>query len=211
MVRVPPAVSARACGRLAFVAGLLIASALVASCSGAWAQASEPSESPARGFPRVAIHTSLGLIVVELLPTVAPNHVTQFLELIGEGFYDGTTFHRVVPGFVIQGGDPGSKDDDPDNDGYGGLEERRLKPEFSERQFTRGSVGMARDYRLDGASCQFFISLGRNAHLDRQYTLFGRVVEGMEVVDRIAALPADERGRPANPPAMTVRVLEEQP
>lgn len=101
-----------------------------------------------------------------------------------------------MPGFVVQGGDPNTKDDDPDNDGYGGLEDRRLEPEFSGRPFQRGSLGMARDFRLDGASCQFFICVSRSAHLDGTHTLFGRVSAGMDVVDDIASARTDDEGRP---------------
>jgi peptidyl-prolyl cis-trans isomerase B (cyclophilin B) len=176
-----------------------------AAGSAAERRTEEPAsiETPER-LPRVAIDTPQGQIVIDLFPSAAPRHVRQFLSLVDEGFYDGTTFHRVVPGFIIQGGDPNSKDDDPLNDGYGGLEDRRLEVELSDHPFGRGSVGMARDYRWDGASCQFFISLGRNAHLDGTTTLFGRVVFGIEVADEIAALPAGALGRPLDPPRMKV-------
>ncbi len=172
---------------------------------------SDDDVAPTPNLPKVSIEVAQGFVVIELLPRVAPESVDQFLDLVEEGFYNGTTFHRVVPGFIIQGGDPNSKDDDPANDGYGGLEDRRLPAEFSQRPFRRGSMGIARDYRRDGGSCQFFISLGRNAHLDGEYTLFGRVIEGMDIVDRIAGLSTDERGRPEEPPVMQVLVLERYP
>ena len=158
--------------------------------------------------PRMAIETEYGRIDLELFPELAPRHVARVLELAASGFYDGLTFHRVVPGFLIQGGDPNTRDDDPENDGYGGLEDRRLQPEFSDRPFRRGSVGMARDYRPDGASTQFFIVVNRSPHVDEQYTLLGEVVGGMPVVDEIAGLPTDKRGRPESPPTMRVWVYE---
>jgi peptidyl-prolyl cis-trans isomerase B (cyclophilin B) len=156
--------------------------------------------------PRVAIDTALGRIVVDLRSDLAPRHVDQFLSLVREGFYDGTSFHRVIPGFLIQGGDPNSRDTTAANDGYGGLEERRLPPEFSAIAFDRGVVGMARDYRHDGASCQFFITLGRAEHLDRRYTAFGRVSRGLEVADRIAARKANAAAHPDT--AITMKVVE---
>ena len=149
--------------------------------------------------PVVVLETPLGQIDVELWTHVAPAHAARFLELVKSGFYDGTTFHRVVAGFLIQGGDPNTKDDDPENDGYGGLEDRRLTPEFSSRPFVRGSIGMGRDHRLEGASCQFFIVVARAAHLDGAHTLFGRVSKGLDVVDEIAGTATDGRGRPETP------------
>lgn len=154
--------------------------------------------------PRITIRTPVGHIEVELRPDLAPRHVAQFLDLVDEEFYDGLTFHRVIPGFLIQGGDPNSRNDDPADDGYGGLEERRLPVEVSDHNFTRGTVGMARDYRWDGASTQFFILLSRAAHLDERYTVLGRVTRGIDVADRLAAEPRDLRDHPEDPVAFTI-------
>ncbi len=172
-----------------------------------------PDEIPGHPDPpvsgtRVSIDTPPGSIVIEMMPDLAPRHVERFLELVRQGFYDGTTFHRTLSGFVLQGGDPNSRDEDPANDGYGGIEDARLPLEPSGRPFTRGSVGMARDYRLDGASCQFFITLGRAAHLDGMYTQFARVVRGYEIADLIASEPADVAGHPESPVPMTLRVID---
>lgn len=161
--------------------------------------------------PEVSIDTDMGRIVVELFPTEAPRSVDQFLDLVASGFYDGTTFHRVVPGFLIQGGDPNTKDDDPSNDGYGGLEDRRLPLEPSETlTFRRGTLGVARDYRPDGGSCQFFITVGRASHLDGDYTIMGRVISGLDVVDIIAGVEIDDGRHPLEPVhVVAMRVIDD--
>ena len=127
----------------------------------------------------VVMNTTKGPVVIELYPNVAPKHVESFKTLISKGFYDGLTFHRVVPGFVVQGGDPiGNGTGGP---GY------KLKAEFSNLPHKRGAVAAARSASPDSAGSQFYIVLDEtNArHLDGQYTIFGQVVEGMENVDNI--------------------------
>ena len=127
----------------------------------------------------VVMNTTKGPVVIELYPNVAPKHVEAFKTLISKGFYDGLTFHRVVPGFVVQGGDPiGNGTGGP---GY------KLKAEFSNLPHKRGAVAAARSASPDSAGSQFYIVLDEtNArHLDGQYTIFGQVVEGMENVDNI--------------------------
>ncbi len=139
------------------------------------------------GSETVAIlHTSMGDITLGFYPDAAPNHVENFLELSRSKFYDGTLFHRVMKGFMIQGGDPLSKDDNPANDGTGNGP-RRLKAEFGGLPHTRGVLSMARGGHPDSASCQFFIVHQAAKHLDGKYTVFGYVIEGMDVVDKIAA------------------------
>ncbi len=118
-----------------------------------------------------------GEIWIELFPEDAPKTVESFVALARRGFYDGLTFHRVVPGFVVQGGDP-------QGDGSGGPG-YRLKAEFNQRRHVRGTVAMARAQDPDSAGSQFYICFGPQPHLDGQYTVFGQVVEGMDVVDRI--------------------------
>ena len=140
------------------------------------------------GKPLGVLETELGEIVIEFFPDDAPNHVANWKKLAREGFYDGTTFHRVSPGFVIQGGDPNSKDNDPYNDGLGGPG-WFLDQEFNERRHLRGIVSMARGEYINSAGSQFFICLADLPYLDRQYTVFGRVIEGMDTVDAIAARP----------------------
>jgi len=135
-----------------------------------------------------------GAIRIELLQDKAPQTVANFEKLARQGFYDGTTFHRVIPGFVIQGGDPNTRDRDPRNDGLGGPG-YTIKAEFNDTPHVRGTVSMARSNAPDSAGSQFFIVLADHHELDGQYTAFGRVVDGMDVVDRIAAVEVDKYGR----------------
>lgn len=125
----------------------------------------------------VLIQTHLGLIKFKFYPQDAPKTVRRVAELIQQGFYDGLTFHRVVPGFVIQGGDPVGN-------GTGGSGQK-LEAEFNTRHHVEGTVAMARAQDPDSADSQFYISLGTLPHLDQQYTVFGQVVEGMDIVKKI--------------------------
>lgn len=131
---------------------------------------------------------------VELYPEVAPNTVANFLSLVKQGFYDGTIFHRVIPGFMIQGGDP-------EGSGMGGPG-YRIKGEFSrngvknELKHTRGVISMARSGHPDSAGSQFFIMVADAPHLDGQYASFGKVVEGMETADAIVSAKRDYSDRP---------------
>ncbi len=150
----------------------------------------------ASGGKEVAVlETDYGNIVFEFLPDKAPGHVENFKKLARSGFYDGTAFHRVIPGFMIQGGDPNSKDDDRSNDGLGGPG-YTIKAEFNDVPFERGVVGMARSRDPNSAGSQFFIMVARAPSLDGQYTAFGRVVQGMDAVDKIVNLPRDSRDNP---------------
>ncbi|MES0371517.1 MAG: peptidylprolyl isomerase [Mariprofundaceae bacterium] len=125
----------------------------------------------------VLIETDLGDIKIELLPDVAPNTVANFKVLSNNGYYDGIIFHRVIPGFMAQGGDPsGTGTSGP---GYS------VKAEFNETKHVRGTVAMARTSDPDSAGSQFYICFGPQPHLDRQYTVFGQVVEGLDVVDEL--------------------------
>jgi cyclophilin family peptidyl-prolyl cis-trans isomerase len=139
-----------------------------------------------------------GTIRFELLADKAPNTVENFEKLASSGFYDGTTFHRVIPGFMIQGGDPNSKNRDPRDDGLGGPG-YTIKAEFNDTPHVRGIVSMARAASPDSAGSQFFIVVADSPHLDGQYTAFGRVIDGMDVVDKIVAVPRDEFGRHGPP------------
>jgi len=141
---------------------------------------------PAKALTAVIMLEKGGQITLELFPTDAPKHVENFLKLARAGFYDGQRFHRVVPGFVVQLGDPKSKTlpmDHPDM-GTGGPG-YTVNAEFNSRKFERGVLGMARGNDPNSAGSQFYIMLGPASHLDGQYTAFGRVVSGMEVVDGI--------------------------
>ncbi len=145
----------------------------------------------------VVLQTNVGNVRIELWPEVAPQHVRNFLDLAYTGFYDGVVFHRVLPGFVVQGGDP---------TGSGvGAGPRTLRAELSDRRHERGVLSMARGKSLDSASCQFFVVLTDDgaSHLDRRkdpasgkmvgFTTFGRVISGMEVIDAIAETPCNNQ------------------
>jgi len=138
--------------------------------------------------------TGLGEIHIELLPEIAPQTVANFKKLAGEGFYNGTTFHRVIPGFMVQGGDPASKNPDPRDDGKGGPG-YTIRDEFSEYPHLRGTVSMANAGMPNSAGSQFFIVHEDSPNLDGAYAAFGRVVQGMDVVDAITQLEIDKFGR----------------
>ena len=153
-----------------------------------------PAEIPAT-HPVVALDVAgQGRILIELLPEKAPRTVANFIALANKGFYDGTTFHRVVPGFMIQGGDLNSKNRDPRDDGQGdpGF---TIPDETNDMKHVRGVLSMANRGSPDTAGSQFFIVVADQPDLDGHYTAFGRVIEGMEVVDRIAAVETDKYGR----------------
>ena len=135
-----------------------------------------------------------GTIEIELMPQLAPESVEQLVSLVGDGYYDGTTFHRVIRGFMIQGGDPNTRDLDPNNDGQGGRG-HPLPDEVSAAPFSRGVVALANRGSADSNSSQFFIVQTENRALDGRYTAVGRVVSGIELVDEIANTPTDGIGR----------------
>ncbi|MDE3225960.1 MAG: peptidylprolyl isomerase [Nitrospirota bacterium] len=149
----------------------------------------------------------LGEIVLKFYPDVAPGHVKNFIKLAQEKFYDGTTFHRVIPGFMIQGGDPNSKKPDRSMHGMGGPG-HRVKAEFNSKPHRRGVLSMARANDPDSAGSQFFICVADANFLDWQYTAFGEVVSGMDVADTIVAVKRDGRDNPLERVEMTVTVSE---
>ena len=138
----------------------------------------------------VIIKTDFGSIKFSLLPDLAPETVRNFSKLAKSGFYNGTLFHRVIPGFMIQGGDPNTKNSDKSVWGQGGPG-YNLKAEFSSRSHLRGIVSMARAADPNSAGSQFFIVTSDSTFLDKEYTVFGEVTEGMEVADEIVNLPRD--------------------
>lgn len=145
------------------------------------------------------ITTDLGEMTLEFWPDVAPNTVDNFKKLARQGFYDGTAFHRIINGFMIQGGDPLSKTDDPmvgtGDPGY------KIKAEFNSRRHERGVISMARSQNPDSAGCQFFICLGDAEFLNGQYTAFGKLSKGDDVLGKIGSVPVvangSEKSRPA--------------
>jgi peptidyl-prolyl cis-trans isomerase B (cyclophilin B) len=145
---------------------------------------------------KVTLETSYGNIVLRFFPGAAPIHVKNFITLAESGFYDGTIFHRVIPGFMIQGGDPKGKDPNARGVGTGGPG-YTIKAEFNDRSHKRGVLSMARSNDPNSAGSQFFVCVADAPHLDRQYTAFGQVESGMEAVDKIVALPRDGMDKPA--------------
>lgn len=144
---------------------------------------------------KATIETNQGKIEFNLLPDLAPETVRSFIKLANSGFYDGTLFHRVIPGFMIQGGDPNTKQPDKSKWGQGGPG-YSLKAEFSSRSHLSGIVSMARATDPDSAGSQFFIVTTDSTFLNGQYTVFGEVTEGMDVADKIVNLQRDENDCP---------------
>ena len=168
-----------------------------------------PEEVKKMSEQRAIIHTNLGDITLRFFPEVAPNHVNNFIELAKKGFYNGTTFHRVIPTFVIQGGDPNSKNPDRSKHGMGGPG-YQLKAEFNKKPHRRGTLSMARSGHPDSAGSQFFICVADVPSLDGQYTVFGEVTKGMEVVDKIVSQPRDGNDNPKDRIEMTLDIVTEQ-
>jgi cyclophilin family peptidyl-prolyl cis-trans isomerase len=143
---------------------------------------------PVKNETTAVLETDKGKIVIAFYREEAPKTIENFTKLVGEGFYDGTYFHRVIPGFMIQGGDPNTKDSDRSNDGMGGPG-YTIPSEFNDHLHVRGTVSMARKADPNSAGSQFFICVDRAANLDGKYTVFGHVLEGMDVVDNIVVAP----------------------
>ena len=166
-----------------------------------------PEEIKKMAETKAVIETKFGTIELKFFPEVAPNHVNNFIELAKKGFYDGTTFHRVIPGFMIQGGDPNSKDPDKSKHGMGGPG-YTVKAEFNDKPHKKGTLSMARAANPDSAGSQFFICVGDAPFLNKQYTVFGEVVSGMEVADKIVSQPRDPRDNPNERIEMKIKIVE---
>ena len=156
----------------------------------------------------VIIKTNFGSIKFGLLPELAPETTRSFVKLAKSGFYNGTLFHRVIPGFMIQGGDPNTKSPDKSVWGQGGPG-YNLKAEFNSRSHLRGIVSMARAADPDSAGSQFFIVTSDSTFLDKQYTVFGEVIDGMEIADKIVDLPRDGNDCPEQEAKMLEVVISE--
>ena len=154
-----------------------------------------------------SIETSFGKISFKLISELAPETVRNFEKLARDGFYDGTLFHRVIPGFMIQGGDPNTKTDNKGSWGQGGPG-HNIKAEFSSRSHLRGIVSMARSQDPNSAGSQFFIVTADSTFLDRQYTVFGEVTEGMDIADKIVNLERDGNDCPLEKVQMTRVTVE---
>ena len=159
--------------------------------------------------PHAIIKTKFGEMEIVFFPDVAPKHVENFIALAKSGFYDGTIFHRVIPGFMIQGGDPNTKDLNKTSEyGMGGPPGAKLKAEFNDKPHKRGVVSMARSGHPDSAGSQFFIVVKDSPQLNRQYTAFGEVIKGMEVADQIVNSPRGANDLPKERVEMTVTIVE---
>jgi peptidyl-prolyl cis-trans isomerase B (cyclophilin B) len=166
---------------------------------------SEPGPE-ARATIRVTVKGQpLGEIQLKFYPEVAPNHVKNFIKLAKDKFYDGTTFHRVIPGFMIQGGDPNSKGQDRSTHGMGGPG-YKVQAEFNSRPHKRGVLSMARGNDPNSAGSQFFICVADSHFLDWKYTAFGEVTSGMDVADKVVSVKRDGRDNPLERVEMTVTI-----
>tara|TARA_B100000315_G_scaffold260732_1_gene324578 strand:- start:1269 stop:1829 length:561 start_codon:yes stop_codon:yes gene_type:complete len=180
--------------------GLIVCGMVLSSISVLQVEAGEQS-------PRAIIDTKFGSIELTFFPKKAPNHVENFLKLARSGFYDGTLFHRIIPGFMIQGGDPNTKGDDVSTYGTGGPG-YTIKEEFNNRSHGRGILSMARSQDPDSAGSQFYIVVAPSNFLNGKYTVFGKVVKGMDVVDTIVSQERDSRDLPTQRIEMTVKIEE---
>ncbi len=178
---------------------VLLSAILLIGCS-AEEGSDQKSEQEAKIYPIVNIETEMGTIKLELWPDVAHNHVLNFLELVNSGFYTGLTFHRVIKGFMIQTGDPNG--DGTGNAGY------IIPEEFSNMPHNPGTLSMARGHDYNSASCQFFICLARRPDLDGQYTVFGRTIEGLDVVQKIGKVETDKKGKPKDKPLEDIHIIK---
>jgi peptidyl-prolyl cis-trans isomerase B (cyclophilin B) len=196
------------------LAGMLLGIGLLTGCGGKAEVAPVPSPPPPNVGPRAIIKTKFGDMHLKFYPDVAPNHVRNFIKLAKSGFYDGTIFHRVIPGFMIQGGDPNTKNSlRKDTYGQGGPKDEKgnpilLKAEFSDIPHKRGIVSMARANERDTAGSQFFIVVEPSHFLDGKYTVFGEVVRGLGVADKIVALARNAQDLPNERIEITVTIVE---
>ena len=170
--------------------------------------ATEPSEGDSVGV----VETNHGRIVVKFFPEKAPKHVENWQKLATSGFYDGVRFHRVIPGFMIQGGDPNSRDKPRELHGTGGPD-WSVEAEFNDVPHTPGILSAARTADPNSAGSQFFLMHKTSPHLDGQYSVYGQVIEGMDVVEKIVSLPKDARDNPLeeNPAVMEKVTIQSWP
>jgi len=176
--------------------GFLMGGLMVLAKEGSFSESAPLMQKEKLKEPIAVLETTMGEIRLKLFATKTPKTVGNFVKLAKEGFYDGTTFHRVIPDFVIQGGDPNTKDDDPNNDGFGGpgyTFPDEFHPDLKHNK--EGILSMA-NAGPDTNGSQFFITLKPLKNLDDKHAVFGEVIEGMEVVKKISLVDRDERDRP---------------
>ena len=193
------------------VVAVLVA-VLVAGC---WGKNDvKPIPLPSDPRPKAIIKTKFGEMEMKFYPDLAPNHVENFIKLAKSRFYNGTIFHRVIPGFMIQGGDPNTKNSlRKETFGQGGPKDEKgnpivLKAEFTDTPHKRGIVSMARGNEPDTAGSQFFIVVEDSFFLDRKYTVFGQVTKGLGIADKIANLPRNDHDLPNDRIEMTVTIVD---
>lgn len=182
-----------------FIAGTMLA--LTAAMAFALEKPAPPTKEELAKYAaaKVTITTKLGTIVVRFFPDIAPLHVKNFITLAEQGFYNGTTFHRVIPGFMIQGGDPSGN-------GTGGPG-YTIDAEFTDKKkHVPGILSMARSDKPNSAGSQFFIIVAPSPWLDGQYSIFGEVVEGLEVANKIVNVPRNRTDKPLEPVTMEMKV-----
>ncbi len=198
--------------RSVILCGTLLGIGLLIGCGGK--ADIQPITPQTAAGPKAIIKTKYGDMHVKFYQDVAPKHVENFIKLAKSGFYDGTIFHRVIPGFMIQGGDPNTKNSlRKDTYGQGGPKDEKgnpvlLKAEFNDTPHKRGIVSMARANEPDTAGSQFFIVVEPSHFLDGKYTAFGEVTKGLGVADKIVIVPRNDRDLPNERVEMTVRIVE---
>jgi len=168
------------------------------------------AEEPTAGqqAPHVMLKTKFGEMEIVLFPDLAPKHVESFLKLANSGFYNGTIFHRILPGFMIQGGDPLTKDPANRNRFGTGGPGYTVPAEFSKVVHEKGILSAARTQDPNSAGSQFFIMVAKAPHLDGQYTVFGEVVKGVEVAETIVSQPRNLKDNPVERIEMTIEVMK---
>ena len=190
-------------GMIVIVVAWLVSGVAMAAEKEKAGQAAAPAKEQ-----RAIIKTKFGDMEIKFFRDKAPNHVENFIKLAKSGFYNGTIFHRVIPGFMIQGGDPNTKDPNK-KEVYGmGGPGHSVKAEFNDTPHKRGIVSMARAQDPDSAGSQFFIVVEDSHFLDRKYTAFGEVTKGMGVADKIVQAPRDGRDNPNERIEMQVQIVE---
>lgn len=166
---------------------------------------------PKEGDEVAVMKTNQGTIVLKFFPEKAPKHVEAFKTLAKKGFYDGIKFHRVIEGFMIQGGDPNTKDESKKAMWGTGGPGYTLKQEFNDIKHTPGILSAARTQDPDSAGSQFFLMHKTSPHLDNQYTVYGQVVKGMDIVEKIATTKTDPSDRPLSPMVIESVKIEKWP
>jgi peptidyl-prolyl cis-trans isomerase B (cyclophilin B) len=200
--------SCRSQGRTFFWLCLMMVTGLLGMGPGIGPVYGEEEKSVEQKAPRAILKTKFGEMEIVLFPDLAPKHVESFVKLAKSGFFNGTIFHRVIPGFMIQGGDPLTKDPSNRNRYGTGGPGYTLPAEFSRVPHEKGILSAARTADPNSAGSQFFIMVDKAPHLDGQYTIFGEVVKGVEVADIIVNQPRDLRDNPLERIEMTIEVLE---